>query len=110
MSLSQGQMLAPIPAKYTAFTANTAGTVVITGSGVLYGFYGQTVGTSWAITVYDNTAASGAVLLNFTNAANTFFGPLGSGVMQIGIVFTLGLTVVASGTAGTGLLLWQSFQ
>jgi hypothetical protein len=106
MSLSTAAQTAAIPAAYFPVAANTAGTTIVTGSGVFYGFQGMAAGTSWVITVYDNTAASGNVLATFTNTANTFQG----GLPTQGVVFKTGLTIVASGTAGTGNVMYQTFQ
>jgi hypothetical protein len=107
MSLSASLQYAPLAARYQQFTTATT-VVVFAGAGVFYGCYGITAGTTWAITVYDNVAASGNQLAAFTNAANTFFGPAGSTVLLPGgIVFGTGLTITATGTPGILNVLYQ---
>jgi len=110
MALSTGNQMSFISSKYFFLSANTAATTLLTGSGVFYGCYGIVAGTSWAITVYDNIAASGNLLASFTNVANTAFGPMVALGLPQGVAFNTGLTVAASGTAGSLLVIYNQFQ
>lgn len=78
-------------AKYYAVSAS--GTV-ITGGGTLYGFIIANH-TSGIIKVYDNTAQSGAVLID------TFTFTAGSSTIGFseGISFNTGISITVSGTA-----------
>lgn len=70
--------------KSTVVTAEGA-TTVKSGSGRLHGIIlAQNSGTT--VTIYNNTAASGTIITEFTAQASTFLGPLG-------IEFSTGLTV-----------------
>jgi len=78
------------PWNYKSLTASGT-TVVKTGAGQLYGFY---VGTAAGnITIYDNTAGSGTVIVA-TSAV-----PAAGSVVLLPISFGTGLTVVLSGAA-----------
>lgn len=77
-----------------------AGLVAKVGPGILYGFF-ITTGVVGTLTAYDNTVASGVLILNALPiaAANNVFvavGPNGAGVM-----LNTGLTIVVATGAST---------
>ena len=81
---------------------NSAATTVLkTGPGILYGITVVTAGTGSTVTAYDNTAASGNILVN--GLATTAAGPLATGIPPGGIAFSNGLTIVTTGAPAATL-------
>lgn len=82
--------------KYSNITASAA---VKSGAGTLYGFVVNSH-TSGTLKLWDNTAASGTVILN------TFSFPTGSGIYDLpnGVSFVTGLYATIGGTADITLL------
>lgn len=75
----------------------TADALVKTGQGIFYGVFCVSAGTMAA--VYDNTSASGNLLLaSQVGVANTFYGP------PAGVLTTTG--IYADWTSGTWLVLY----
>jgi hypothetical protein len=72
----------------------TASALVKTGPGVLYGYVIVDQGGAVTAAFYDNTAASGTVLISYKSATNVTnqFNP------AVGIPFSNGLYVDISGT------------
>lgn len=93
-------------ASYTLENANGTYTLK-TGPGVFYGALVTTAGSADTLTAYDNTAASGTVLVNAASVASA--GAVTTGFPAgIGIRFVNGLTVVLAGTtAPTILIFWD---
>ena len=84
--------------------AVTAGTQVVTGSGVL--LHVELLGgtTANAVTIYDGTSTSGTKIANVQNVS--------AGVTSVkdiaqGIVFNTGLYVVVSGAGSTGNVVFR---
>jgi len=69
-----------------------------TGAGILYGFL-ITTGAVGTLTAYDNTAASGNVLVNglVTAATNNVLVPVGPA--GGGLILTTGMTIVVTGAS-----------
>jgi hypothetical protein len=92
---------------YTPLSANGT-TTIKTGPGQFFGFQVINAGTTWTITVYDNTAASGNLLspnAQTISSANNYLSGIPA---ALGINFSTGLTIVLAGTTpGTINILWQ---
>ena len=92
MSLTQDQS-----GNYTTITSATT-TVVRSGPGRLLGFF-LASGTTPTVQIYDNTAASGTVLLPTT-------GTLAVGWYPLPANFNTGLTIVTGGTTPNVTVVW----
>jgi len=107
MSTSASVLYSLVPAQYFPVTAATAGSQAVSGSGVFYGIQGLATGTTFVVTIYDNTAASGnQLLVSYTVTAAT--------TLQVnttqGISFSNGLFIVVTGTPGAFNILYNKFQ
>lgn len=92
-------------AGYTAISTN-ATTVIKTGSGVFYGLTCTAIGTLTTVTVYDNTAGSGQVLVP-VSIVTTALGLVNIGLPSgMAARFVTGLTIVTAGTSPATLLAW----
>jgi hypothetical protein len=90
----------PTPAQYVQLGDNL-GHLIFSGPGIFYGIGTVTAGTTWTVTVYDNTAASGTQII----AAGTAIvaGQLLSGVPAVvGVECKNGLYVAFAGGAPAG--------
>lgn len=89
---------------YTVINTATT-TVVKTGPGAFFGIAVTAGGVGSTATAYDNTAASGTVLMPAT--ATTAVGPLTTGIpVSLGAKFNNGLTIVTTATSPTILVFW----
>lgn len=77
-------------AAYKNITAN-ATTVVKTGVSILHAVVVNNPGTTWVITMYDNTAGSGSLI-------GTLTSPVSGGQYEYHASLSNGLTIVTSGT------------
>lgn len=73
---------------------SNATTAVKSGSGVLDKITINTAGSAWVLTIYDNTAASGTKIATMSGNAQT--------TLHFNVRFATGLTIVTSGTLGSG--------
>lgn len=81
----------------TAITSATT-TVVKTGPGAILGFF-VVSGTTPSVQIFDNTAASGTVILpTFTAGSNGWY--------PLPVAFGTGLTVVTGGTTPNVTVVW----
>ena len=89
----------PIGAVPTTVNANT-GTQLKTGAGVFLGVNAVVAGTTWVLSFYDNTSATGTpiAVVNTGSATGTF--------PSAPVKFSTGLYVSGAGTAGTARVMF----
>lgn len=98
--------VAVVEHRYSATNINsTATTVVKTGAGLLHALIIGTPVASSVITIFDNTAASGTVLLKITLPATLLNqGPM---AVIIDAIFATGLTVLTATGASDLTVTWR---
>lgn len=98
-------------AQYQQFSANTTGVAIFSGPGIFYGVGVIGIGSSWTITLYDNTTNSGPQMTASALAISAV-GALSLGVPpDIGVWCKTGLYIVLAGTtAGILNVFYQTIQ
>jgi len=83
--------------QYTQITTN-ATTIISNVPAILYGIQVITGGTTSTVTVYDNSAASGTLLIN-AGATTTSGSSISAAPGSAGLLLSTGITVVTAGAA-----------
>jgi len=97
----------PDPQGCWQYPISTSGTFVVkNGPGTFIGVICSNAGTTWTVTGYDNTAASGTLMT--AGAVTMAVGTPNVGIPAgSGINFVNGLTIVTAGTAGALSILYR---